>query len=52
MVSGIVTTLLLALFVAGWVSLWNPKLKPELDAAARLPLEEDASPATPEETQR
>ncbi|WP_111265462.1 cbb3-type cytochrome oxidase subunit 3 [Marilutibacter maris] len=52
MVSGIVTAILLALFVGGWIRLWSPKLKPELDAAARLPLEEDASPDTPEETQR
>ncbi|MCF7221415.1 cbb3-type cytochrome oxidase subunit 3 [Marilutibacter chinensis] len=52
MVSGIVTALLLVLFVAGWIRLWSPKLKPELDAAAYLPLEEDASPRISGETRR
>lgn len=52
MVSGIVTAILLALFVGGWIRLWSPKLKPELDAAARLPLEEDTASDTPGETQR
>ena len=41
MVSGIVTTVLLVLFVAGWVWAWSPKRKKEFDAAARLPLDED-----------
>ncbi|UTA54278.1 cbb3-type cytochrome c oxidase subunit 3 [Lysobacter soli] len=41
MLSGIVTTILLVLFVAGWVWAWSPKRKNEFDAAARLPLDED-----------
>ena len=41
MVSGIVTTVLLVLFVAGWVWAWSPKRKSEFDAAARMPLDED-----------
>jgi cytochrome c oxidase cbb3-type subunit 4 len=41
MLSGIVTTVLLVLFVAGWVWAWSPKRKNEFDAAARLPLESD-----------
>ena len=52
MVSGIVTLVLLVLFVGGWIRLWNPRLKPELDAAARLPLEDDAPLHAPEETQQ
>lgn len=39
MLSGIVTAVLLVLFVAGWVWAWSPKRKNEFDAAARLPLE-------------
>ena len=41
MLSGIVTTVLLVLFVAGWVWAWSPKRKKEFDAAARMPLDED-----------
>jgi cytochrome c oxidase cbb3-type subunit IV len=41
MVPGIVTTVLLVLFVAGWVWAWSPKRKKEFDAAARMPLDED-----------
>ncbi len=41
MVSGIVTAVLIVLFIAGWIWLWRPARKDELDAAARLPLEEE-----------
>ncbi|HZX77101.1 cbb3-type cytochrome c oxidase subunit 3 [Lysobacter sp.] len=41
MLSGIVTTLLLVLFVGGWVWAWSPKRKKEFDSAARLPLDEE-----------
>jgi len=41
MISGIVTSLLLLLFIAGWVWAWSPKRKVEFDAAARLPLADD-----------
>ena len=38
MVAGIVTAVLLALFLTGWVWAWRPARKAEFDAAARLPL--------------
>ena len=34
MISGIVTTVLLVLFLAGWIWAWSPKRKREFDAAA------------------
>jgi cytochrome c oxidase cbb3-type subunit 4 len=39
MVSGIVTAVLLVVFVAGWIWAWSPRRRQEFDAAARLPLE-------------
>jgi len=41
MVSGIVTVVLLVLFVAGWIWAWSPRRKKSFDEAARLPLEDD-----------
>lgn len=38
MVAGIVTAILLALFLTGWVWAWRPARTAEFDAAARLPL--------------
>ncbi|MDO5609722.1 MAG: cbb3-type cytochrome c oxidase subunit 3 [Pseudomonadota bacterium] len=40
MVSGIVTAILLVLFVGGWIWAWSPKRKASFDAAARLPLDD------------
>ncbi|RMH93845.1 cbb3-type cytochrome c oxidase subunit 3 [Lysobacter pythonis] len=40
MLSGIVTAILLVLFVGGWIWAWNPKRKQAFDAAARLPLDD------------
>ncbi len=40
MVSGIVTGILLVLFVIGWIWLWNPRHKAAFDSAARLPLDD------------
>lgn len=40
MLSGIVTVLLLMLFVVGWVWAWRPARKADFEAAARLPLED------------
>ena len=40
MTSGIVTAVLLVLFLGGWVWAWSPKRRAEFDAAARLPLDE------------
>ena len=42
MTSGIVTAVLLVLFLGGWVWAWSPKRRAEFDAAARLPLDESA----------
>lgn len=46
-VSGAVTALLLALFVGAWAWAWSARRQPDFAAAARLPLDEDAT-----ETQR
>lgn len=40
MISGIVTAILLVLFVGGWIWAWSPKRKASFDAAARLPLDD------------
>jgi cytochrome c oxidase cbb3-type subunit 4 len=40
MISGIVTSFLLVLFVAAWAWAWSPNRKAEFDAAARLALED------------
>ena len=45
MVGGIVTGVLLVVFVGGWIWLWRPAHKAELDAAARLPLNENEEAA-------
>ena len=42
MLSGIVTAVLLVLFVAGTAWAFSPKRKGEFDAAAQLPLDDDA----------
>ena len=41
MVSGIVTGVLLVLFLAGWVWAWSPRRKADSENAARLPLGEE-----------
>lgn len=40
MISGIVTSGLLLLFLAGWAWAWSPRRKREFEEAARLPLAE------------
>jgi len=40
--SGLITLVLLVAFVAGWIWAWSSKRKPDFDAAARLPLDDDA----------
>jgi cytochrome c oxidase cbb3-type subunit IV len=52
--SGIVTALLLVLFVAAWAWAWSPRRKRAFDEAARLPLDDaphgpEGEPATAEE---
>ena len=44
MLSGIVTAVLLLLFVAGWIWAWRPARKAQFDAAARMPLLDDEEP--------
>ena len=46
---GLMTALLFVLFVGLWVRSWNPKRKPEFDAAAQLPLEDDQRPPATED---
>jgi cytochrome c oxidase cbb3-type subunit 4 len=41
MVSGIITAVLMLLFIGGSVWVWRPERKTEFDAAAQLPLAED-----------
>jgi len=40
-ISGVVTAVLLVSFIAGWAWAWSAKRKPDFDAAAQLPLQED-----------
>ncbi len=39
MLSGIITSMLMVLFLAGWAWAWSPRRKADFDAAANLPLE-------------
>jgi cytochrome c oxidase cbb3-type subunit 4 len=41
MVSGIVTALLLLVFLGGWAWAWSPRRRKDFEEAARLPLDED-----------
>ena len=40
MIAGIVTGLVLVLFIGGWIWAWSPKRKREFEEAARLPLDD------------
>lgn len=44
MISGIVTTLLLLLFVGLWAWAWQPRLRSDFDAAARLAVDDRMPP--------
>ena len=52
MVSGIITLVLLALFLGGWIWAWSPRRKAEFDAAARQPLEEPATETSTKENSK
>ncbi|QNK00040.1 cbb3-type cytochrome c oxidase subunit 3 [Dyella telluris] len=41
MVPGLITAVLLVLFVGGSIWLWRPSVKPAMDAAAQMPLDDD-----------
>jgi cytochrome c oxidase cbb3-type subunit IV len=41
MFSGIITAVLMLLFLGGSIWVWRPERKAEFDAAAQLPLAED-----------
>ena len=43
MLSGIITTILLLLFLAGWAWAWSPRRTRDFDEAARLPLDADSA---------
>ncbi len=44
MLSGIITTLLLLLFIALWAWAWQPRLRSGFEATARLAVEDDVIP--------
>ena len=52
MLSGIITAILLVLFIAGWMWAWSPRRKRDFDAAARLPLDDQEQAAEPDAGQR
>lgn len=43
MIAGIVTAVLLVVFIGGWIWAWSPKRKRAFDEAAALPLEDDGA---------
>ncbi|MCB1553133.1 MAG: cbb3-type cytochrome c oxidase subunit 3 [Xanthomonadales bacterium] len=45
MIQGIITGFLLVAFVGGWIWLYGKARQPALDAAARMPLEDEPVPA-------
>jgi cytochrome c oxidase cbb3-type subunit 4 len=47
MLAGIVTALLLAVFIGGWAWAWSPRRREAFDKAARVPLQEDNGEDSP-----
>ena len=47
MISGIVATILLAVFVGGWIWAWSPRRRTEFEEAALLPLDEEHGETRP-----
>lgn len=45
MLSGIITALMLLLFVALWAWAWQPRLRSGFEATARLAVDDDTIPA-------
>ena len=48
-VSGLITAILLAVFLAGVAWAWSGRRRDEFERAARLPLEDDAATGNAEE---
>ena len=48
MLSGIVSLLLLVVFIAGWAWAWSPRRREAFDAAARLPFEDEPVVVAPD----
>jgi cytochrome c oxidase cbb3-type subunit 4 len=45
MMAGIITAVLFALFIGGWIWMWLPARRQEFEAAARIPLEDEETGA-------
>ncbi len=41
MLSGIITSILMVIFLAGWAWAWSPRRRADFDAAAHLPLDDE-----------
>ncbi|MEO6186953.1 MAG: cbb3-type cytochrome c oxidase subunit 3 [Steroidobacteraceae bacterium] len=41
MVSGLITAVLMLLFIGGWIWAWSPRRKADFESAARLPLTDE-----------
>ena len=52
MISGIVTALLLVVFLGGWTWAWSPRRRRDFEEAARLPLDDGRKAAQVEENER
>lgn len=52
MVSGIVTAMLLVVFLAGWAWAWSPRRRRDFDEAAQLPLDDGSLAVHVEENER
>ena len=52
MLSGIITSILLVVFLAGWAWAWSPRRRANFEAAARLPLDDAEPGASDVEGQR
>ena len=43
---GVLSTVLLVMFVSGWIWIWRPSRRAVFDAAARMPLEDEVAATT------
>ena len=43
--AGVITTTLMISFIGTWIWVWNRRHKPEYDALARLPMQDEESRA-------